>query len=160
MPRIMALHYFIDGYNVIWSSEAFAGGTLQAQRERLLRFIEDRRPTGSPRNEITVVFDGKEDVDSPPWRGTARVVFSVGHDADTVIKRRVDSLSNPTVAIVVTDDVAIQRWVKAAKAKVLSCKDFIALAQPKPGAGKRGPKLDLETRAQINEEFGKIWNLK
>lgn len=155
----MALQYFIDGYNVIWSTERFAGGTLQAQREKLLRFLEDQRPTGSARNEITVVFDGKEDVDSPPWRGAARVIFSVGHDADTVIKKKVDALSNPSVAVVVTDDIAIQRWVKSAKAKVLSCKEFLALAAPK-ATPRRAASIDPETRSQINEEFGKIWNLK
>ncbi len=154
----MALHYLIDGYNVIWSHERFLGGTLQSQRERLLRFIEDERPTGSPRNEITVVFDGREDVDSPPWRGVARVIFSVGQDADTVIKKKVDALTNPSIAIVVTDDIAIQRWVKAAKAKVLSCKDFLALATPK--TTQRPAGIDPTVRTQINEEFGRIWNLK
>jgi predicted RNA-binding protein with PIN domain len=155
----MALHYIIDGYNLIWSHDRFSGGTLQSQRERLLRFVEDERPTGSPRNEITVVFDGREDVDGPPWRGVARVIFSIGQDADTVIKRKVDALANPSVAVVVTDDVAIQRWVKAAKAKVLSCQQFLALAAPKT-APRRASAIDAETRTQINEEFGKIWNLK
>jgi predicted RNA-binding protein with PIN domain len=155
----MALHYFIDGYNVIWSHERFAGGTLQAQRERLLRFVENERPTGSARNEITVVFDGREDVDGPPWRGAARVIFSVGQDADTVIKKKVDALPNPSIAVVVTDDVAIQRWVKSAKAKVLSCQEFLALAAPK-AAPRRPAAMDPETRTQINEEFGKIWDLK
>jgi predicted RNA-binding protein with PIN domain len=155
----MALHYFIDGYNVIWSNDRFAGGTLRAQRERLLRFLEDQRPTGSPRNEITVVFDGRDDVDGPPWRGVARVIFSVGQDADTVIKKKIDALANPSVAVVVTDDVAIQRWVKAAKAKVLSCKDFLALAAPK-GVTRKRAGIDAQTRDQINAEFGKIWNLQ
>ena len=156
----MALHYFIDGYNLIWSTDRFAGGTLRAQRERLLRFLEYTRPTGSARNEIAVVFDGREDVDGPPWRGSARVIFSIGHDADTVIKRRIDSLSNPSVAIVVTDDIAIQRWVKSAKAKVMSCRDFLALANPKKASSSRSTVMDPLARAQINEEFGKIWNLK
>jgi predicted RNA-binding protein with PIN domain len=155
----MALHYIIDGYNLIWSDERFAGGTLQAQRERLLRFVEAERPTGSARNDVTVVFDGREDVDGPPWRGVARVIFSVGQDADTVIKKKVDALANPSVAVVVTDDVAIQRWVKSAKAKVLSCRQFLALVPPKT-APRRAPAIDPQTRAQINEEFGKIWNLK
>jgi len=155
----MALHYLIDGYNLIWSHDRFAGGTLQSQRERLLRFLEDERPTGSARNEITVVFDGREDVDGPPWRGVARVIFSVGQDADSVIKKKVDALPNPSIAVVVTDDIAIQRWVKSAKAKVLSCKEFLALVAPKT-APRRATALDPQTRSQINEEFGKIWNLK
>ena len=67
-------------------------------------------------------------------------------------EKRVDALSNPSVAMVVTDDIAIQRWVKSAKAKVLSCKEFLALAraeQPDVAC----PALDLETRAnQRNSE--------
>ncbi|MBK8575711.1 MAG: hypothetical protein IPN90_08545 [Elusimicrobia bacterium] len=40
-------HYFVDGYNVIYQSEALLSGTLRDRREKLIRFIEDRRPQGS-----------------------------------------------------------------------------------------------------------------
>jgi predicted RNA-binding protein with PIN domain len=155
----MSLHYLIDGYNLIWSAENFGGGKLQNQRERLLKFLEQTKPAGSSRNQVTVVFDGQEDVDGPPWRGTVRVIFSKGENADSVIKRTVDSMSNPSNAIVITDDRDIQKWVKSSKAKVMGCKEFLksATQQPRPRPG--GRKMDPDTANTINEEFKKLWKI-
>jgi len=158
----MPLHYFIDGYNLIWSADNFGGGKLQTQRERLLRFLEAARPAGSAKNAVTVIFDGQEDVDSPPWRGAVKVIFSKGEEADAVIKRSVDTMSAPRSAVVVTDDRDIQRWVKASKAKVLTCKEFFREVSRKNAPGKGGAKpdsrgIDPSDAAEINEEFRRIF---
>ncbi|MCG3205581.1 MAG: hypothetical protein KCHDKBKB_02303 [Elusimicrobia bacterium] len=155
----MSLHYFIDGYNLIWSAENFGGGKLQDQRECLLRFLERTHPAGSAVNKIIVVFDGKEDVDSPPWRGTVRVIFSKGETADAVIKRSVDLLSNPRNAVVITDDRDIQKWVSSSKAKVMGCKEFLRTATNKPKRSATPAKLDSDTAQGINEEFKKLWRV-
>ena len=157
----MSLHYFIDGYNLIWSADNFGGGPLQSQRERLLRFLEIARPAGSAVNQVMVVFDGREDVDSPPWRGSVRVVFSKGENADAVIKRNVDAMANGRNAVVVTDDREIQRWVRASKARVMSCGDFLKEALRKKAS--RGSPNNVATKStldaidQINEEFRRLW---
>lgn len=158
----MSLHYLIDGYNLIWSADNFGGGKLQTQRERLLYFLEAAQPAGSARNQVTVVFDGQEDVDSPPWRGAVRVVFSKGEEADAVIKRAVDEMPNPRNAVVVTDDRDIQKWVRSSKAKVMTCKEFFKEAVRKSGprklAGKHNDRtLDPGDAARINEEFRGIF---
>lgn len=155
----MSLHYLIDGYNLIWSAENFGGGKLQNQRERLLKFLEQTQPAGSSHNQVTVVFDGQEDVDSPPWRGTVRVIFSRGENADSVIKRTVDAMSNPSNTIVITDDRDIQRWVKSSKAKVMGCKEFLKSATKQTRQGAAGRKIDPETAHNINEEFKKLWEI-
>lgn len=155
----MSLVYFIDGYNLIWSADNFGGGKLQDQRERLLKFLEVARPGGSERNEMWVVFDGQEDVDSPPWRGSVKVIFSKGEDADAVIKRRVGSMANARNAVVVTDDRDIQKWVRASKAKIMSCAEFFRAGARKLGVRKKSTAdsrdaVDVEA---INEEFRRLW---
>jgi predicted RNA-binding protein with PIN domain len=155
MPR-----YFVDGYNVILSSEALSAGPLRDQRERLLRFIEDRHPQGASSNAVMVVFDGKEDVTSPAWAGMTRVVFSRGRDADTVIKDQVDSLSQPRDAVVITNDRAIQRWVRAAGAKVISCEDFLAAGSAAKRPARKPGALSPSEADAINQELKNLWKLK
>lgn len=150
------MRYFIDGYNLLRATDAFDGGPLRDQREKLLRFIEDRRPQGA--NPVTVVFDGREDVSSPRWPGATRVVFSPGRDADTVIKGLVDDLSNPRDAAVVTDDKAIRRWVGAAGAKVVSCGEFLAAGAPR--GGRRAPGLKPSEMDAITDELKDLWKLE
>ncbi len=148
-------HYAIDGYNVIRSVDWLSAGALRDQRERLLKFIEDRRPQG--RSAVTVVFDGRADVSGPRWPGTTRVIFADG-DADPVLKNLVDDLPNPRDAVVVTDDRAIQRWVSAAGARVLSCREFLLAGKSAPPRRRSG--LDAAGEEEINEELRRLWKLK
>ena len=157
---MVRVRYFVDGYNVIRSADAFAGGTLRDQRERLLRFIEDKRPQGAAGNRVTVVFDGRADVSSPAWGGATQVVFSHGRDADAVIKERVDDLANPAEAMVVTNDRAIQRWVRQAGARILSCAVFIAAGGNRPTPGRPAGSLLPSQKDAINEELARLWKLK
>ena len=150
------MHYFLDGYNVIRSTDWLAAGPLRDQRDRLLRFIETKRPQGSPSNRVTVVFDGRVDVSSPRHAGETEVLFSQGPDADALIKRRVDELSNPREAVVVTDDQAIRKWVRGVGARVMSCGDFLrAGAEPRRRGGPVG--VDPETAREINEDLPDSW---
>ena len=157
------MHFLIDGYNLIWSTDRFFSkssvreGTLQQQRESLLRFLENARM-----GTVTVVFDGQEDMDSPRWRGEVGVIFSRGEEADEVIKRKVTQASNPAVLVVVTDDREVDRWARLSKAKVLSCKEFLREADKK---SKRRPgtpsgSLGREEAVAINDELKRLWKLE
>jgi predicted RNA-binding protein with PIN domain len=156
----MPLHYFIDGYNVIMSADWLAAGALRDRRERLLKFIEEKRPQGGAANRVTVVFDGREDVSGPAWAGPTRVVFSRGPDADSVIKDEVDHLPNPREAVVVTNDKPLQAWVRGAGARVLPCAEFLAAARGPAKPASSPPELDPESARDINEEMRKFWKLK
>jgi predicted RNA-binding protein with PIN domain len=153
------MHYFVDGYNVIRSADWLGGGSLRDQRERLLRFIEDKRPHGSANNQVTVVFDGRADVSGPPESRAVRVIFSHGGDADSVIKASVDELTQPRDAVVVTNDRAIQRWVRGVGARVLSCEEFLAAASPRVRRRAFQDKVDEDTARDINEELKDRWKL-
>ena len=152
----MSLHYFIDGYNVIRSSDRMSAGTLIEQRERLLSFIETGRSCG--RNAVTVVFDGRPGPGWKAWRGPTRVIFSLEEDADSVIKRGVDEMRNAKDAVVVTNDRAIQWWVRGAHARVISCEEFLRESGTPPGPRGRekpGPG-DAE---EINDALRKEWGI-
>lgn len=153
----MSLHYFIDGYNLVWSTDRFDGKTLRDQRERLLKFLEERLKI--QKINITVVFDGKADVESPPWKGSVRVRFSPGKDADRMIKQAVDDLANASQAVVVTNDREIQKWVRGVKAGVMSCEDFLKGPAKKirGRAGDEKPHIDA---AGINAELKRIWKVQ
>lgn len=156
----MSRHFVVDGYNLIWSTERFGQGTLQDQREKLLKYLERAWPAGSARNSITVVFDGQDDVDGPPWRGPVKVLFSRTGDGDALIKRTVDEAGNPRDIIVVSDDRAIQKWVRASGAKISSCADFLSQAgAPKKSASRIQSKPTPDNVDRINEELRRIWKL-
>jgi predicted RNA-binding protein with PIN domain len=153
----MSVIFLIDAYNLILSDERMAAGTLQQQRERLLRFLEERRPGGN--NPVVVVFDGKPGRDWSGWRGPTQIVFSEERDADTEIKDRIDAMSNAAAATVVTNDRAIQKWVRGAGARVVGCADFLRAGfARKPAA--RSQKLDDLAAAEINEQMKRIWKIK
>ena len=153
----MSFIYFIDGYNVIRSNDPMSAGRLQEQRERLLRFIEERRPCGH--NDVTVVFDGKPGRDWNGWRGPTHVIFSEDRDADSEIKDRVDAMKNAASAVVVTDDRAIQKWVRGAGARVISCREFLGSGVRSSATPPSG-KPDALTQEDINRQMRKIWKLE
>lgn len=152
-------HYFVDGYNVIYQSDILSSGTLRDRREKLLRFIEDRRPQGSATHAVTVVFDGRADVSSPRWEGPTRVVFSHGKDADKVIKDLVDDLSHPRDAVVVTDDRAIQRWVRGVGARILGAQEFLS-AGLISAKSRLAARLDRSAAEAITREMWNLWKQK
>ncbi|MFN0117424.1 MAG: NYN domain-containing protein [Elusimicrobiota bacterium] len=155
----MAVIYIIDAFNVIHSTSLFGEGPINSQKNLFFSFLNINKPSGSTRNRVIAVFDGRpfpmQGLDS----GFVEVKFSFGKEADDVIKDLVDSMSNPSDAIVVTNDKTIQKWVKMAKARVISCEDFLMLGQ-KVKSDRKREKLDKTETDQINEEFKKLWNLK
>ncbi|MBL8023414.1 MAG: NYN domain-containing protein [Elusimicrobia bacterium] len=158
-PGDLMAQFVVDGYNVICQSEALSSGLLRERREKLLRFIEDRQPQGSRSHSVTVVFDGQADVSSPPWTGTTRVLFSPGKDADKLIKDLVDDLANPREAVVVTDDRAIQRWVRGVGAQVLGVQSFLAAGTPAVQP-RKADKISRDDIDAINRELWNLWKLK
>ena len=54
----MSLHYVIDGYNLIKHQAFFFADRFKDGRLALIQFLRSEKPCGSPKNKITVVFDG------------------------------------------------------------------------------------------------------
>lgn len=100
---------------------------LEDGRAGLIRFIRERRPHGSDRNDITVVFDGQEDViGSAEPLTDVRVVFSRGMSADDHIREYVEQASDPQDIICVTDDRELALACRHRGARIWSVDEFVS----------------------------------
>lgn len=153
----MSLHYLLDGYNII-NQVQFAGLQLKDRRKSLIRFIETLHPQGSRRNKVTVVFDGKKDVFSPPVRSEIKVIFTRNESADDWIKRFVEKTAQPKQCLVVSDDKEIRFFVRALGAKIISVNEFIDKVRKKnQPAETEEASLSLEKKREITKELERIW---
>jgi predicted RNA-binding protein with PIN domain len=155
----MALHYFIDGYNLLHTVHAWDRLPKAEKIQRLIAWLEEKGASGSARNRVVIVFDGYA-VPLKPGRSTGpRVVFSEDNDADSVIKEQVDGLSNPRDAVVITNDRAIQKWVRGAGAAVLSCEDFWKRGRAQ-APDIPSEKIDADSAQRITDDLRRLWKLK
>ncbi|MCK5214562.1 MAG: NYN domain-containing protein [Candidatus Omnitrophica bacterium] len=161
----MARHYILDGYNIIKQIPFFADVKLKKGREALVYFLENRRPQGSRNNKVTVVFDGKSGMGSDEQAGWVGVQFSRDESADEKIKRIVADADNNSNIIVVTDDRAIQYYVRSLGAMTIGVKAFMQKAnssnQKDGGRDKDSSRLNKGishvAENKIFEEFSGIW---
>jgi predicted RNA-binding protein with PIN domain len=145
--------FILDGYNVTRGLEKFSRSKSHEEREILLDFLLRERPQGN--NPVTVVFDGGPGRQGGgPVPAGLRVIFSDEASADDWIKRLVDQDKNPRNLVVVTADKALSRWVRGAKARVISPLEFVRLARP-PSARKGSP--DKEFDESVTEELKSLW---
>lgn len=158
----MALHYILDGYNIIKSdpSGTLARGSLEEQRKRLFDCIRKNRPQGSERNSVTVVFDGPSSVPflgggaSRSWSGEIEIYFSEGRTADETIEELVHADPNPAELVVVTDDRGIHRLLGGSGARHMGVPEFLRrLLRPARGENEAGD----EGFDDISEEFKRKW---
>ncbi len=162
----MAVHFILDGYNVIQQDPDLSRGSLREGRLRLIRSIEIQRPQGSARNRVTVVFDGRREVSSPPVDSLVRVIFTSGESADDRIKQLVARAPHKRNQIVVTNDRDIRHHVRALGAGIMGVKEFLARMQPErtprrssaAGSGARsGKRIPQGVARKINQEMRDIW---
>lgn len=159
----MSLHYVIDGYNLI-NHPAFLESAKKSkdQRTALASLIISKKLCGSPKNKISLVFDGY-----PPALEANKnfmgidLIFSRDSSADEKIKKIAEKSSGPKNIIVVSDDKEIRCCVRAAGAGVLSVEEFM-----RPLKGERHPLEDTEALKKdlnysqvqsINQELEKRW---
>ena len=121
----MSLHYLLDGYNIIHKIQGLAERELDDQRMGLVHFVETRRPQGSWRNKVIIVFDGQPGIVQRDHPSDISIVFSQGESADDKIKRMVADASDKKNVVVVTNDRDIQYAVRSSGAQVCSVEDFL-----------------------------------
>lgn len=163
----MALHYVLDGYNIIKSDASgfLTHGSLEEQRERLIGLLAAARPQGSERNRLTVVFDGP--YDSPCaegcfpryYKGSIEIIFSEGISADERIERLVEEELHAADAIVVTDDKGLRRMMGGSGVKFMGVAEFTKRLYRdgrRIDAGE-GTSADEASIRDINSELEKRW---
>ena len=157
----MSLQYIIDGYNLIkhplLAAEAKSSGS---DRRSLLNFIKRNRLTGSPKNKVTVVFDGYPDSREMDTDSDINIIFSRKISADEKIRKLVEEASNRKSILVVTNDREIQFFVKAAGATVAGIEEFIGINKKESRKAKDDTsqlKLTFSEMQKVNDELRKIW---
>ena len=159
----MALHFILDGYNVIKQTPLWADKPLRSGREALIALLEQRRPQGSARNQVTVVFDGQPGMLHQDASALVRVLFATSASADELIKSMVVEAKHKKNIIVVTNDRAIQFYVRACGAQVMRVQEFLSRIPSNSrstarGRPHRGPKAISSLQKQrINQELEEIW---
>lgn len=164
----MALHFILDGYNIIHQQEPLMDKSLKEARDSLIRMIEFFRPQGSLNNKVTVVFDGRSEI----WGGTpsssVKVIFSKDESADSIIQRLVSQATNRKNIVVVTDDREIQYGVRPQGAQIMAVSLFLKKMAPpldsrRPLQGRYNRTREEDKHIpkgaehQIKEELERIW---
>lgn len=137
--------------------------TIRGARESLLRYLKEGNFCGSPKNQITVVFDGKPGIWYPKKASTIRVVFSSQEIADDLIRRMVEQAKNKKSLYVVTNDKPLGQSVRGLGAKTLSIEDFFGKIShgssvlPKEKTFNGEKDISKVDEFKINDELKKIW---
>ena len=160
----MSVQYLLDGYNAIHRIPQMAGwATIREARENLLRYLKEGDLCGSPKNQMTVVFDGQPGICYPQRASSIKIVFSSKETADDKIKSLVAQAKNKKSLYVITDDKALGQSVRGLGAKTISIKDFFGKMEPgaKASAVKRPESsekyIPKVVEFKINDELKKIW---
>lgn len=155
----MPLHYIIDGYNLL-KNRAFLSEVKPRQnpRRELIDFI---RRKVSPKNKVTVVFDGypdslREQLDEPG----VTVIFSRDISADDKIRKILEAepAKNLKETIVISNDRQILSCAGMTGAGSSQVEEFVAPAARRIRKHNE-PKTELSytETAKINNELKKLW---
>lgn len=121
----MALHYVIDGYNVIHKVPSLWSSSIKRSREKLIGYIQNKKPQGSLKNKVTIVFDGSIDVTGCYLNvAPIEIVFTRQMTADSYIIRLIEKAVNPKIIVVVSDDKGLQEKVLVLNAKAVEVEKF------------------------------------
>lgn len=148
----MALHFILDGYNLLYALPDIPPGTLEQKREALLALLRKRRPQGN--NPVTVVFDSREGSGDRRQEPGLTILFTAGETADDRIGKWVRETPTPRACVVVSNDRGVQALIRGTGAKWMSATDFLKKARK---LGSTPPVSDLNLREDITDEFKKKW---
>ena len=128
----MAMHYYIDGYNVIHHSsllEPLARKHFEAARDALVEKVSRFCVATGCRAQI--VFDGRgrhgRSADTTDTAPGVEIVYSPGHlTADTLIERTVHGATDRRAICVVSADRGIRDMCRGMNALVMEPDNFLA----------------------------------
>jgi len=157
----MALHYILDGYNIIKKTPHLKDKKLRCARTALIEFIEIHRPHGSRRNQITLVFDGSSEVfyDCECSYET-KIVFTKNETADDYIKHYVDNSRFPKSICIVTDDRDVRLYCRSSRAIIMNVAEFMKKKLENKRKNSRNEidqKVSPGDSLRITDELKSLW---
>lgn len=157
----MSLQYVIDGYNLI-HHRLFTLHTKLSHKDHRLALLEcigSNRLCGSPRNSVTVVFDGYPDSRAVVEYPGIKVIFSCEESADARISKMLEAARTPSQTIVVSDDKEIRFCARGFRAVSFTVEKFLLpiTARKRKESEDVDTKLSYSKQLDINKELKKIW---
>ena len=150
------LWFIIDGWNLANKIPSFKKHEIE--HSSVIRFIKDKKLTGSRNNKVTIVFDGNRPYD---LRETGfEIIFSGSITADDVIKNRVRREKKKNNIVVVSSDTEISSFIKKEGALAVKAEDFIKkYDKKKKQVYEKGDDKDIGFRLKesINSELRRLW---
>jgi predicted RNA-binding protein with PIN domain len=161
----MSLQYIIDGCNIIHHPLFLRENNkkIPDKRVALLELINIRKLSGSPRNRVTVVFDGFCGQELMLNLGSVRqditVIFSGKETADEWIRKTVESSTSCASTVLVSDDKEIQFMSRLFRAKFLGVEEFLSSRKDKGKKSKDAEEsgISFTEKERINRELRKLW---
>ena len=150
------LRYIIDGWNLIHKLPSLKSSAF-AKRD-FIKFIKKHSLAGSKNNKVTIVFDGKIDMDLVTCEKEFEITFSDEKSADEIIQRKVARYKNKRELVVVTDDRQVQSRAKTEGANILSARNFLNKVGKQDKKDKSNSKeISYKTQKEITDELRDIW---
>jgi len=148
------LVYIIDGFNLIHKINNLRH-SLSPHRE-LIHYIRDNRLTGSKNNRVSIVFDGRPNLEAIREKGNFELFFSQEQSADDLIKTKLSRFKKTSEVVVVSDDREIRSAAKKLGARICRTADFLKTKRtPREPEDKKDISYTL--RSEITEELRKLW---
>lgn len=141
--------FIVDGNNVMGQTPGWHRDKSAARRN-LVRRLADF--AGKKKARVTVVFDGEPDrlmPDASAFRGVKILYSDRGSDADTRIRRLVETSSDPRGLRVITSDRQLASLVRSSGAKVIRSGEFRRQMEE----ATRSDRLESDTLEQDGEKF-------
>lgn len=146
MMLIKKMHYFIDGYNLLFHLSAETK-TLEEARKQIIDALIDTKFS------LTLVFDGKrEDLPHRMHRGSLEIIYtSQGQSADAYILEELSCVKNPKVYTVITSDKKLAAICCQMGAYAQPIDFFLALLRK-----SRAIKTDEKPLKDSEREFNRL----
>lgn len=156
------MRYVLDAYNIIFSggiaSRHCDGDQLASARHQLIHIASRLR--AKTRARIKVFFDGGEEGAHHPRRhteGGVEIIFSeVDSSADDDIIEHLRRTTGTRTLVVVSDDNAVKRAARRARAKSMGTAQFLKEASRALSAGEHAPEPPVKY-AGISEHEVAWW---
>jgi hypothetical protein len=155
----MSLHFIIDGYNLVKHRSFSPPPGIHDLRFALIQFLRINKPCGSPKNKVTVIFDGYSN-DFSLSGLEYEVIFSCEDSADERIKKLMEKEPLPKSLVVISDDRQIRDFARLCGVVSWGIEEFL---NP-PSKNTRSQKADQEKTPlsysaahKINEELKRLW---
>jgi predicted RNA-binding protein with PIN domain len=154
-------HYIIDGYNALFAIRQRLK-KLNRSREGFIQYIRNSRLGGSPKNKVSIVFDGAIGVSSQQRRSYTplHVFFSKDRTADDLIVKMVSQEKHPRNVYVITDDRELKEKITNLGSSTVSVHEFFKTDQKKEEKEEDKPEPSSREGKTITEEMKKEWGIK